>query len=101
MHQRRPDVPEPAQVLRQGLVLVVADEGADHIHAQQLGGVDHLAQVIIDGLAVLLVGVKVVGVVGQGRDLQAVGVHRLFDRLGVEVVDVDVAHSRVPAHLPA
>ena len=81
LDDRRPDLGVLFQVLRDGLVLVLADEGADHRDFQQRGGLDHLLQVTDDRFAVLSVRVQRVGIISQRGDGQPVAVQHLADVL--------------------
>ncbi len=99
--ERRPDLAEALEVLGQRPVLVVADERPDRVDPQRLGGVDHLAQVPVDRLALGVVGMEVVRVVGEGGDLEPVTVERGVHLVGVESLDVDVRHPGVAALLAA
>ena len=67
---RRPDLGEGAQVLGQRARRVGADERAHDLDAEQHGGVDHAVEMRVDLGAVRGVGVQVVGVVGERRDLE-------------------------------
>src|SRR5215211_5820927 len=63
--ERGPDLPEALEVLRERPVLVVPDERPDDLDAEPLCSVDHLEEVSVDFFTVRVVGMKVVGVVGQ------------------------------------
>ena len=97
---------EPLEVLGQRPVLVVADERADDLHAELLRRIDHLQEMAVHLLAMLVIRVEVVRVVRERRDLEAVPVEHVADRSRVERVDVDVRDARVasslsPARRPA
>ena len=69
--------------------------------SSRLCRVDHLSQMAVDRLAVRVVWVKVVRVVRERRDGEAVPVERRPDLVGIELVDVDVRDTRVAAALAA
>jgi hypothetical protein len=91
----RPHGTEPLEVLRQRAVLVVADERADGRDAEPRCGVDDLPQVTVHLCAMRVVGVEVVRVVRERRDLEPVPVEEVSHLARVERVDVDVRHAGV------
>ena len=88
-------------VVRVRAVLVSADERVHDRHAEPRRRADHLARVLVDRGAVLRVGVEVVRVVAEPRDLEPEAVDERPDlvRALVDRVDVDVRDARVPAGL--
>jgi len=74
-----------------GPVLVPADESAHDSYLEPLRGLDHPPQVSVDRLPGRLVRIEVIGVVGEGRDLEVVVVHEVSHRFGVEPLDIYVA----------
>ena len=97
----RPHLAELAEVVRHVLRLVAADERADGRDAERRGGVDHLPQVRVGGPALGRVGVEVVRVVRERRDLEPVPVENVPHLARVEPLDVDVRDARVAPPLAA
>ncbi len=86
--QRRQHALGLAQVLGDAERVVAADEGADRDAAELCGGVDAGAQVGMDRLALGGVGVQVVVVVGERRELEPVVVEGAADAVGLGVVEL-------------
>src|SRR5439155_7215000 len=99
--QRWPDLLEALEVLRVRAILVVAGKGADGVDAKALRRVDDLQQMAVHRLAVTVVGMEVVRVVRERRDLEPVLPERLVYLVRIEGLDVDVRHARVAARLAA
>ncbi len=98
----RPDLLEELDVLFHGLVLIPADEGGDHAHAQLAACLDERLQVLDGSFALCKVGIHGVGIVGQGGDMHAFPGHIVHHIFGVLVVfqhalSIDVADTGVAA----
>ena len=97
--ERWPDPLEVFEVVGDRAALVAADEGADGIDLEPLRRLDHATQVVVGGLPGVRVGVEIVRVVGERRDLQVVAAEQLAHSLRIEIVDVDVRYAGVAAML--
>ena len=97
-----PDLPEQLDVLFEGLMLILADKGGDHVYAQLGGSPDDGLQVGNRRFPLFQVRVHGVGIEGQRRNLQSLGRSQLLDIVGVGIVladtlAVNVAHTGVAA----
>ena len=94
-----PDFPKAAHVVGRRPRRIVADERPDNVDAELLRCVDDLPEVGVHLITVRGIGMEVVGVVRECRDLERVLREQPADRLGVERVDIDMGHARVPSAL--
>lgn len=93
MHDRRPHFLEVFEAVCNGAVLVASDKRAHDSYVELLGRLDDDSEVIVCRLAGGGVGVQVVGVVRERRDLQVVSLEQGAYLLGIETVDVDVCET--------
>ena len=100
-HDGAPHHFELVQILLHGLVLVLTDEGGDHVHVHESGGVNEAIDVGDGHVGSLLIGVHGVGIVAQRGDGHALilGVLLVIQELIVVAgVQVDMGDTGVAAH---
>src|SRR4029077_12702798 len=78
--QGRPHALEVLEALRHRAPLVAADKRADSRDPQPLRRLDDAAQMVVGSLPGVAVGVEVVGVVGERRDLEGAAAGAVADR---------------------
>ena len=98
--KRRPDFEEAGPVVIDRFGPVAADEAVHDTDAEQVGGRDHLFDVVDAGLGLVGVGGQRVGIVAERADGDAGGGDEGIDFVGVglgEADDVDVGDAGVAA----
>src|SRR4030042_6564454 len=100
LDDRRPNLGIIYQILRNGLVLIFADESTNNGHLQHICSLNHLLQVRNYYLTLLDIWMERIRIIRERRDCHAVVINHLTNVLGlsfVQFVNIDMRNTRITA----